>query len=204
MRARERNDPGMLLPAHHCAWASRFSAGDLAGSREHIDAGLAIYDAGEFRDHAALYGNHDAKTCAHCERALVLWQVGQPGRAAAEMREAATWTAALDHIGTRFHLYGFRPRAAVLPPRGQAPRWRPRRRSPSTPRGSASPTITRAARSSTAGGVRSPAIPPVARRRSSRDSSTCRRSAPSRTSRSITACWPRRWPLPGAASRPSR
>jgi len=107
MRARERNDPGMLLQAHHCAWASRFSAGDLAGSREHIDAGLAIYDAGEFRDHAALYGNHDAKTCAHCERALVLWQVGQPGRAAAEMREAATWTAALDHIGTRFHLMDF-------------------------------------------------------------------------------------------------
>ena len=102
-RARRRQDEGLLLQAHHCGWASAFSAADMHRTLEHIEAGLALYRSGDFRSHAALYGNHDAKTCALCERGLVRWIRGAPAAAEADLREAQRWAAQINHVGTRFH-----------------------------------------------------------------------------------------------------
>jgi class 3 adenylate cyclase/predicted ATPase len=101
--AHTRNDDGLLLQAHHCQWASHFNHGDLAECCRHIDSGLEIYDAGEYRHHASLYGNHDAKVCGHGERALVLWLAGDPNRALGEEAVSRGWAAGLGHIGSRAH-----------------------------------------------------------------------------------------------------
>ncbi len=103
-RARRRKDPELLLQAHHCSWASAFSAGALCDCATHIDRGLEIYAQGDFRDHAVLYGNHDAKACGHGERAFLIWHGGAPAQAWAEHRKALAWARKLDHLGTHFHL----------------------------------------------------------------------------------------------------
>ena len=103
-RARRRDDPELLLQAHHCSWASAFSAGALCVCGEHIDKGLAIYASGAYEDHAVLYGNHDAKACGHGERAFLLWHAGASARAWSEYRVAQDWAQRLDHLGTHFHV----------------------------------------------------------------------------------------------------
>jgi class 3 adenylate cyclase/predicted ATPase len=102
-RARRRGDPEFLLQAHHCSWASAFSAGALCACSEHIDRGLEIYAAGHYEEHATLYGNHDAKACGHGERAFLLWHGGDEAQAWSEFRIAQDWTRRLDHLGTHFH-----------------------------------------------------------------------------------------------------
>ena len=102
-RARSRSDPELLLQAHHCNWAQQFEAGDFVRCCEHIDAGLAIYQTGDFTHHARLYGNHDAKVCAHGELAQVLWMQARPISALAQEREALHWAERMDHLGSRVH-----------------------------------------------------------------------------------------------------
>ncbi|MEE9254635.1 MAG: adenylate/guanylate cyclase domain-containing protein, partial [Pseudomonadales bacterium] len=43
--AREQNDEGLLLEAHHCQWASRFLVGDLSAALEHSELGIKLYRA---------------------------------------------------------------------------------------------------------------------------------------------------------------
>ena len=107
-RARLRADDGLLLQAHHCCWASQYCVGALARSREHAEAGLAIYSAGDYRDHARLYGNHDAKVCAHGELSEIFWLQGRPLSALAQEREAVAWAAGLKHLGSTVHAMDYR------------------------------------------------------------------------------------------------
>src|SRR5262249_15622126 len=102
-RARERQDDALLLQAHHCQWASHFNAGDFVGSPRHIDAGSRIYNAGDYRAHASLYGNHDAKVCGHGERALINWLLGRPDQALEEERLSMAWADTVAHAGSRSH-----------------------------------------------------------------------------------------------------
>ena len=102
-RARSRSDPELLLQAHHCNWAQQFEAGDFVRCCEHINAGLEIYQGGDFTHHARLYGNHDAKVCAHGELAQVLWMQARPISALAQEREALHWAERMDHLGSRVH-----------------------------------------------------------------------------------------------------
>jgi predicted ATPase len=101
--ARGRRDDALLLQAHHCQWASHFNAAEFAESAWHIDEGLRLYDAGDYRAHASLYGNHDAKVCGHGERALILSLCGDPDRALEEERLSRTWARKLNHAGSISH-----------------------------------------------------------------------------------------------------
>ncbi len=103
-RASERADPELLLQAHHCGWASCFGVADFPACRTHIEEGLAIYDAADYRHHATLYGSHDAKVCAHSEKALLLWLQGLPGQALEEERKAISWARELGHDGSLSHV----------------------------------------------------------------------------------------------------
>jgi len=107
-RAGLRADDGLLLQAHHCAWASHYCVGALSHSREHAVAGLALYAAGDYRDHARLYGNHDAKVCAHGELSEIFWLQGRPLRAIAHEREAVAWARELNHLGSAVHALDYR------------------------------------------------------------------------------------------------
>jgi predicted ATPase/class 3 adenylate cyclase len=102
-RAQARGDEALLLQAHHCQWASHFNAGDFTSSAEHIESGLRIYETGDYRAHASLYGNHDAKVCAHGERALIFWLTGDPDRALDEEHRSLAWADTIGHAGSRSH-----------------------------------------------------------------------------------------------------
>ena len=102
-RAAAHGHPEFLLQAHHSKWASHYHAGDFARCCEHIEAGLAIYERGDYRHHATLYGNHDPKVCAYGEWAQLLWMQGRPRSALAAERKAMAWAESLDHHGSRVH-----------------------------------------------------------------------------------------------------
>ena len=102
-RAKARKDQELMLQAHHCQWAAHFNRGDFHGCMSHIDSGLDLYDKGDYRTHATLYGNHDAKVCGHGERSLVYWLLGQPDEAMESERQAQTWMEALGHGGSWMH-----------------------------------------------------------------------------------------------------
>jgi predicted ATPase len=102
-RAVERKDLGVLLQAHHCSWASNFNTGHFARCREHIEAGLAIYHSADYRHHARLYGNHDAKVCAHGILSQLRWMQGSVRVALQEESQALTCAAELGHLGSRVH-----------------------------------------------------------------------------------------------------
>ena len=102
-RAQKLADDGLLLEAHHCAWASHYFAGALEQSRLHAEQGLAIYAAGHYQDHAGFYGNHDAKVCAHGELCEVLWQQGHLRQAITHERLSIDWARDLRHLGSMVH-----------------------------------------------------------------------------------------------------
>ena len=102
-RAEASRHSDLILQAHHCQWASQFDLGDLAACSCHIHKGLDIYAQGDFRDHAALYGNHDAKVCGHGELALVSWLQGHAELALTEERKSAAWASELAHDGSIGH-----------------------------------------------------------------------------------------------------
>jgi class 3 adenylate cyclase len=102
-RAIAHGHPEFLLQAHHSKWASHYHAGDFTRCCEHIEAGLAIYERGDYRHHATLYGNHDPKVCAYGEWAQLLWMQGRPRSAFAAERKAMVWAESLDHHGSRVH-----------------------------------------------------------------------------------------------------
>ncbi|MDQ0469493.1 ATP-binding protein [Labrys wisconsinensis] len=102
-RASGRRDAQFLLQAHHCNWASHFTTGHLQRCCEHIEAGLAIYESGDYRDHASLYGNHDAKVCGHGSAAQAYWMLGRLDAASAEERKSLAWAYELRHLGSTIH-----------------------------------------------------------------------------------------------------
>lgn len=103
--AQRRREPEMLLQAHHCNWASCFHAGDLAGSRQHIQAGLEVYDKPDCDHRPWLFGNHDAKVCGHGELAQIMWMVGDLDAALLQETEALECADRMDHGGTRAHAF---------------------------------------------------------------------------------------------------
>ncbi len=107
-QAAARNDPALLLQAHHCNWATHYASADFGRCCEHIAAGLALYAAGDYRDHARLYGNHDAKVCAHGEQAQLDWIQGRPLSALAQEDQSMAWASTLDHLGSRVHAMDMR------------------------------------------------------------------------------------------------
>jgi predicted ATPase len=54
-----------------------------------------------------LYGNHDAKVCAHAHRALANWQRGRSRAAEVEETGALAWARSLGHVGSVLHALEF-------------------------------------------------------------------------------------------------
>jgi class 3 adenylate cyclase/predicted ATPase len=102
-RAASRDDPELLLQAHHCNWATHYDAGDFARCCTHIQAGLDIYRNGDFRHHARLYGNHDALVCGLGALAQVEWMQGRLVNGLAQERASRDWAQQFDHVGTKVH-----------------------------------------------------------------------------------------------------
>ena len=102
-RAQAGGDRGTLLQAHHCNWASCYHLGAFDLCCEHIEAGLDAYGEADWRHHAPLYGNHDARACAHGELAMVRWMQGRSQEAVASHRKSLAWAQRLGHLGSMTH-----------------------------------------------------------------------------------------------------
>jgi class 3 adenylate cyclase/predicted ATPase len=101
--AESLGDLGLHLQAHHCQWASLFNLGFHRQCCQHIELGLKLYDAGDFRSHATLYRGHDPAVCAHGEAALSLWLLGYPEKATARIEQALAVARTLSHAGSTAH-----------------------------------------------------------------------------------------------------
>ncbi len=102
-RAKSHQDAGVLLQAHHCNWATSYHVGDFGQCCEHIEAGLGLYGDADWRHHAPLYGNHDARACAHGELALLHYMQGRPDGGRTHQRHSLAWARELRHLGSLMH-----------------------------------------------------------------------------------------------------
>jgi predicted ATPase len=86
--ARELNDHGIMLQAHHCAWPVRWHRGQFAQACEHCDAGLALYDSERHAQDRFAYFGHDPAVCALACGAAATWVLGYPAGAMRRHGEA--------------------------------------------------------------------------------------------------------------------
>ena len=75
--ATKASDTGMLLQAHHAAWATCFSRGEVQSTLQHTSEGLLLYKPSEHAAMASTYGDHDAGVCCLNFRARALTLSGQ-------------------------------------------------------------------------------------------------------------------------------
>ncbi|MFP6748644.1 MAG: AAA family ATPase [Alphaproteobacteria bacterium] len=95
--AEGQNDPGSSLQAHHAAWTTCFSSGDLLQTLQHAEAGNGLYDIEAHRSQAFHFGGHDAGVCGLNFAAWSAWLLGYPERAQVEIQKALALAETFDH-----------------------------------------------------------------------------------------------------------
>jgi class 3 adenylate cyclase/predicted ATPase len=105
--AERLNDDGLLLQAHHSAWATWIWRGELIRCHDHVRKGLALYDEQRHRKHALLYGGHDPAVCGKGQGGILLWLLGYPDQAARSADEGITLASALGHMPSLAHSLWF-------------------------------------------------------------------------------------------------
>jgi class 3 adenylate cyclase/predicted ATPase len=95
--AEERGDPALVLEAHHSLWPALFGMGEPASAREHLERGMALYDARQHRSYIALYGGHDPGVCSKIHAALALWTLGYPDQGLRSVQEGLQLAHQLSH-----------------------------------------------------------------------------------------------------------
>lgn len=99
----ELADPGLHLQAHHCQWAVLFNLGSHESCCEHVERGIELYEAGDYRWHALIYGGHDPAVCGHGQAALSLWLLGFPEQAMIRIAQAFRVAEDVPHPGSELH-----------------------------------------------------------------------------------------------------
>ncbi len=122
--ARQAQDLGFLLEAHHTLWPTLFDLGELVSSREHWEQGIGLYDPQQHRSLAFVYGSHDPGACARWHAGRTLWLLGYPDQAlkisrdsirtARELAHPLTITFAHHYCAVLHHLRGEREAAQEL------------------------------------------------------------------------------------------
>jgi predicted ATPase len=74
--AREVDDPDLLMEAYHAQMPVLQRRGNHRMVKEASDEVIRRYDRQRHRDHAFLFGGHDARVCARSFRATSLWGLG--------------------------------------------------------------------------------------------------------------------------------
>lgn len=101
--AKQSDDRGLLLQAHHAAWPNTMVRGLTHKSAEAIDAGLAIYDEELHRHHGQLYMGHDPAVCGHTMAGPVKWALGHISEAERHIREASDLIQRRGDMSSRIH-----------------------------------------------------------------------------------------------------
>jgi tetratricopeptide (TPR) repeat protein len=95
--ARNANDSGQLLEAHHALWATLSGSGRATAAIEHMESGIALYDRKLHSGQAFLYGGHDAGACCRWHLAANRWLVGDYNRSMNALADALRLTEELKH-----------------------------------------------------------------------------------------------------------
>jgi predicted ATPase len=98
--ARNGNDSGQLLEAHHSLWPTLTSMGRPLQAIDHLEQGLALYDRDRHGAYAFLYAGHDPGACCHWHLAVNRWLVGYPDRALEHVQDACGLAEELRHPQT--------------------------------------------------------------------------------------------------------
>ena len=96
----DRPDSPEASVAHRCAGTTHLIAGEYQEARVHLEQALALFQPGRDDDLADRFGQ-DAGVSAMLYLAIVLWPMGDTGRAISLVRDAKARSAALTHIGAR-------------------------------------------------------------------------------------------------------
>jgi predicted ATPase len=95
--AQQRQDPALLLEAHHVLCATVLFFGNLPSAVAHAEQGIALYDPQQHRGHAGLFSGHDPGTCCRGHMAVGLWLLGYPEQALRSSQEALALAEELSH-----------------------------------------------------------------------------------------------------------
>jgi predicted ATPase len=98
--ASARDDPDLLLQAHHAAWTTLFFQDNIQTCLEHTERGIALYDIDRHGRHALRFGGHDPGSCARSTGALALCLCGYPDKAVERSSEAIALAHRLELPGS--------------------------------------------------------------------------------------------------------
>src|SRR5262249_9359674 len=89
-------DPELLLEAHRVLGGSLLHLGEFTRAREHVEEGIALYDAQPRHAYAFLYGQAPG-VALRSQAARALWFLGYPDQALMRSQEALTLAQELSH-----------------------------------------------------------------------------------------------------------
>ena len=95
--ARNGDDTGLVLEAHHSLWPTLTSMGRPLQAIVHAEQGIALYDRERHAAYTHLYAGHDPGACCRYHLALLHWVTGYPERALRDLQEAFRLVEQLKH-----------------------------------------------------------------------------------------------------------
>jgi DNA-binding winged helix-turn-helix (wHTH) protein/predicted ATPase len=95
--AHRHGDDALLLQAHHAAWATAFSRGDLEATCFHAEEGIRLYRPDRHAAMAATYGSHDPGVCGRGFLARALALLGRMDEASRTSDEGVAQARDLGH-----------------------------------------------------------------------------------------------------------
>lgn len=101
--AEEVHASAYTLQAHHAAWTTSLTHGDLEQCRRHAQSGVRLYERSKHHSQAYLYGDHDPGLCAAGTLAITEWLRGRPDTALERSRETLELSRTLTHACSRLH-----------------------------------------------------------------------------------------------------
>ena len=109
---RQHPEPPFILEADHHEWSLAMSCGELEVAQNHVEHGLALFEAQLRATRVPLYSAHHPAVCGHGWGAMLLWLRGFPdqGRRHADQalalaRELGDSASIIWALGTRAHFH---------------------------------------------------------------------------------------------------
>jgi predicted ATPase len=85
---RQHPEPAFVLESRHHDWSFALSAGELEAAQNHVEDGLAFYEAQLRSAPVPLYSAHHPAVCGHAWGAIVFWLRGYPDAARRHANQA--------------------------------------------------------------------------------------------------------------------
>jgi predicted ATPase/class 3 adenylate cyclase len=99
--ARDTNDPGLLIVAHHAMSNTCFALGEFTRARDHLEQSLALYNRREHRHLASLMGGEEPAVVCRTNLAATLWCLGYPEQ---DLQQSHDALSLAQELGSAFNL----------------------------------------------------------------------------------------------------